>query len=76
MPFLAALTSAFNVNLSSAIAFVLTLLFALFRLLHSTVFPPIYHVERTCRQNRTQGGTVVYLNSLMGFMGFVVLLEH
>lgn len=39
-------------------------------------FLPICHVERTCRQNRTQCGTVVYLNPLMGSMGFAVLLEH
>lgn len=72
----AVLTLALAVNLFSATLFVLTLLFALFSLFHFTVFPPICHVERTCRQNRTQCGTVVYLNPLMGSMGFVELLEH
>lgn len=67
---------AFAVNLSSATAFVLTLFFALFSLVYFTVFHSVCHVERTCRQNRTQCGTVVYLNPLMGSMGFVVLLEH
>lgn len=70
------LTLALAVNLSSATLFVLTLSFALFSLFHFTVFPPICHVERTCRQNRTECGTVVYLNPLMGSMGFVELLEH
>lgn len=75
MSLLAVMTPAFVVNLYSATAFVLTLLFALFSLFYFTVFPPICHVERTCRQN-SQCGTVVYLNPLMGSMGLAVLLEH
>lgn len=76
MLLLAVLTSALVVNLSPATLFVLTISFALFALFYFTVFPTICHVERTCRQNRTQCGTVVYLNPLMGSMGFAVLLEH
>lgn len=72
----AALTPTLTVNLSSGTAFALTLSFALFPLFYFTVFPPICHVERTSRQNRTQCGTAVYLNPLMGSMGFAVLLEH
>ncbi len=76
MSSLAALTPTFAGNLFSVTALVLTLSFALFSLLYFTVFPPICHVEGTRRQNRTQCGTVVYLNPLMGSMGFAVLLEH
>lgn len=47
-----------------------------FFLFYFTVFPAICHVERTGRQSKTECGTVVYLNPLMGSMGFAVLLEH
>lgn len=76
MSLLAMLTPAFAVSLYSATALVLTLLFALFSLLYFTFFSPICHMERTCRQNKTERGTVVYLNPLIGSMGFAVLLEH
>lgn len=68
---MAALTPAFLCHTFCSHPLVCPFLFVLF---HS--FPPICHVESTCRQSRTQCGTVVYLNSLMGFMGFAVVLEH
>lgn len=70
------LTSVLAVSRSSATMFVLTLLCALFTLFHFTDFLPIPHVEKTCRQNRSEPGTAVYLNPLMGSMGYVGLLEH
>lgn len=41
---------------------------ALFTLLYFTAFLPIRHVEKTCRQNRSEPGTG-YLNPVMGSMG-------
>lgn len=76
MSLLAVLTPASAVSLYCAAAFIVTLLFALFSLFYFTVFPPICHVERTRGQNRARCGTEVYLNPVMGSMGFEVLLEH
>lgn len=53
-----------------------TFLLALFIFFYITVSLAIYHVERTYRQSRSRRGTLARLNSLMGFMGFAVVLEH
>lgn len=47
-----------------------------FVLFHRFLSPPICHLEKICRQNSSDCTAAVYLNPLMGSMGFVALLEH